>query len=282
MITTISTTNAVATHYTRGNLAAAILAGLKALGKDTINVTLDDLAPVDEFHIRGRAATAELAQQLMISPEQHVLDVGSGLGGASRYLAQTYGCSVTGLDLTDEYCEVARLLADRLGLRSRVTYQQGNALDMPFDDATFDIVWTQHASMNIQNKARLYHEIARVLKPEGVLALYDVLAGPGGPVHLPAPWAGDASISFLIAPEILRLHLEQAGFRTLTWRETTAAARDFFKQLVERSQGQAGPPPLGLHLLVGANAAAIFGNMIRNLHEDRIRLIETIQQKPAA
>jgi SAM-dependent methyltransferase len=282
MIDFIATDSAVETHYTRGNLADAIRSGLKALGKDTTDMTLDDLAPVDEFHIRGHAATLELAQQLMISPDQKVLDVGSGLGGASRYLAQTYGCRVTGLDLTTEYCDVARQLADRLGLSSRVTYQHGNALDMPFEDATFDIVWTQHASMNIQAKARLYHEIARVLKPEGVLALYDVLAGPGGPVHLPAPWAGDASISYLITPEALRSHLAQAGFRTLTWRETTAAARDFFKQLVERSRGQAGPPPLGLHLLVGANAPAIFGNMIRNLDENRICLIETIQQKPAA
>jgi SAM-dependent methyltransferase len=282
MINTIATTTPVETHYTRGNLADAIRMGLKTLGKDTTDVTLDDLAPVDEFHIRGRAATLELAQQLMISPAQHILDVGSGLGGASRYLAQTYGCRVTGLDLTAEYCDVARQLADQLGLSARVTYRHGTALDMPFEDATFDIVWTQHASMNIQDKARLYREVARVLKPEGVLALYDVLVGPGGPVHLPAPWAGDASISFLITPEALRLQLEQAGFRTLTWRDTTAAAHDFFKQLVERSRGQAGPPPLGLHLLVGANAAAIFGNMIRNLDENRIRLIETIQQKSAA
>jgi SAM-dependent methyltransferase len=224
----------------------------------------------------------DLAKQLHLTPAHHVLDVGSGLGGAARYLARTFGCHVTGLDLTDEYCRVARLLADRLGFNSQVNYRQGTALDMPFEDATFDVVWTQHASMNIQTKARLYREIARVLKPEGVLALYDVLAGPGGPAHLPAPWAHDASISFLIAPETLQTHLAEAGFRTLAWRDATAAAQEFFNQLVERSRQSSGTPGLGLHLLVGADASVAFTNMIRNLAENRVKVIETIQQKPGA
>ena len=279
MIDATSTDSAVETHYTRGSLANAIRVGLAALGKDITDVTLDDLAPVDEFHIRGHAATLELAQQLMILPDQHVLDVGSGLGGASRYLAQTYGCRVTGLDLTAEYCDVARLLADRLGLSSRVSYRNGTALEMPFEDATFDIVWTQHASMNIQDKARLYREIARVLKPEGVLALYDVLAGPGGPVHLPAPWAGEASISLLDHAGGFALNLGASRLSHTDVARYDRGGSRFFQALVERSQRQSGPPPLGLHLLVGANATAIFGNMIRNLDENRICLIETIQQK---
>ena len=183
-------------HYTRPDLGDTILSALAATGKDLDHLTLEDLAPVDEFHVRGRQATIELAQQLPLDADTHVLDVGSGLGGASRYLALTYGCRVTGLDLTEAYCRVAQILADRLGLGSRVTYHHGSAVTMPFDDASFDVIWTQHAAMNIADKSTLYGEIRRVLRPGGVFACYDILAGPGGTPHFPVPWAREPSFSF--------------------------------------------------------------------------------------
>jgi len=267
-------------HYTRQDLGDAILSALTAAGKDLNHLKPEDLAPVDEFHIRGREATIELPQQLHLDTTQHVLDVGSGVGGASRYLALAFGCRVTGLDLTEEYCRVAQMLADRLGLSSRVTFRQGSALEMPFEDASFDVVWTQHAAMNIADKAKLYTEIWRVLRPGGLFALYDILAGPGGALHFPVPWAREPSLNFLITPEALRRLLEKTGFRIVSWRDTSETGQAWFREVAAKMKAQAGSPPLGFHVLLGADFRTMAQNQVRNLNENRIILIEAIAQRP--
>jgi MPBQ/MSBQ methyltransferase len=192
---------AIEHHYTRPNLENTILTALKNAGKNVDQLTVDDIAPIDEFHTRGREATANLASLLNnnLQPNIHVLDVGAGIGGPSRYLASRFGCHVTGLDLVEEYCNVANSLATRVKLDNLLTYRQGDATKMPFEDATFDIVWTQHASMNIADKKRLYSEMHRVLKPSGKLAIYDVFKGSSNSsdiddgsstssIHFPVPW----------------------------------------------------------------------------------------------
>jgi ubiquinone/menaquinone biosynthesis C-methylase UbiE len=270
----------VADHYTKQDLGEAILAALKKAGKDPDNLKQEDLAPVDEFHIRGREATVELSKQLALDVSKHVLDVGSGVGGASRYLASVYGCHITGLDLTEEYCRVAQMLADRIGLGELVTYRQGNALDMPFDDASFDAVWTQHTAMNIADKAKLYAEMLRVLKPGGLLAIYDVVAGVGGPLIFPVPWAREPSISFLVTPDKLQELLKQTGFQVVSWRDTTEEGRNWFREVAEKMQKLSGAPPLGFHILLGSDFKTMASNQLRNLNENRIGLIETIVQRP--
>src|SRR5262245_45339007 len=167
----------VAKHYGRPGLADVILAALKAAGKDIDHLTPDDLAPVDEFHTRGRAATIDLARFLSLNGSERVLDVGSGIGGPSRYLAKTFGCRVVGLDLVPEFCRVATMLAERTGLSDKVEYRQGNALTMPFEDLSFDVVWSQNVAMNIADRHQLYREIYRVLKPGGRYAFSVVVAG---------------------------------------------------------------------------------------------------------
>lgn len=266
-------------HYTRQDLGEAILAALTAAGKDIHHLKLEDLAPVDEFHIRGREATLELASQLGLNSNHKVLDVGSGVGGASRYLASEYGCPVIGLDLTDEYCRVAQALAGRLGLASRVSYRQGSALDMPFDDNSFDVVWTQHAAMNIADKPKLYSEIARVLRPGGSFAMYDVLAGPVSPLYYPVPWARDASISFLATPDQLRELLGATGLHIHSWRDTSEIGRAWFKEVAAKMQQQGGSPALGFHILLGPDFRLMAQNQVRNLNENRIVLIECVARK---
>jgi MPBQ/MSBQ methyltransferase len=268
-------TSDVEKHYTRQDLGSAILASLVKAGKDPENLRPQDLAPIDEFHIRGREATLELARLVDPDATKHVLDVGSGIGGPSRCLAAEFGCRVTGLDLTEEYCRVAQMLADRVGLGAQITYRHGNALNMPFEDASFDVVWTQHASMNIANKTQLYAEIRRVLKPGGLLAIYDILAGLGGHVHFPVPWARGPSINFLIAPNELRRLLEEDGFQVMHWRDITEACRTWFRRVAQKMR-QSGTPPLGLHVLLGPDFRTMAANLVRNLEEDRIALIETV------
>lgn len=268
-------------HYDREGLYETILAALMAAGKDINQLKPEDLAPIDEFHIRGREATRELASQVQLNSNHKVLDVGSGVGGASRFLALEYGCRVTGLDLSDEYCRVAQSLANRLGLDSQVAYLQGNALDMPFEDNSFDIVWTQHATMNIADKPKLYSEIARVLRPNGYFAMYDVLAGPVSPLYYPVPWAPDSSISFLTTPHNLRELLEATGLNILGWRDTSEIGRLWFKEVAAKMQQQGESPKLGFHILLGPDFRVMAQNQVLNLNENRIVLIECVAQKPA-
>lgn len=271
----------IQTHYASTDVGSAILAALEKAGKDLDRLTLQDLAPVDEFHIRGRAATLELARAAGLDASQRVLDVGSGVGGTSRCLAQEFGCRVTGIDLTDEYCRAAAMLTGKVGLTHLVDYRQGDATHLPFDDGAFDVVWSEHVAMNIPDKPRLYQEMHRVLKPGGTLAIYDVLAGPSGPVLFPVPWARTPDTSFLVQPEELRQLLEDAGFSISDWKDTTEVARTWFLALVEKIRRE-GFPPVGFHLLLGPEFQAMAQNQGRNLQEGRIALGQVVARKGLA
>jgi len=265
-------------HYARRDLGNLILAALEKAGKDINRLAPEDLAPVDEFHIRGRVATLELARAAGIDSTKQVLDVGSGVGGSSRCLAREFSCRVTGIDLTDEYCRVATMLSERIGLSALVSYRQGDALNLPFANDAFDVVWTEHAAMNIPNKARLYREMYRVLKPGGTLAIYDILAGPSGPVLFPVPWARLPETSFVVTPNELRTLLDQAGFRIVDWADTTDAARAWFVSLAENIRKD-GLPPLGFHVLLGPDFKDMAQNQRRNLEEGRIVLAQVVAKK---
>ena len=264
----------VETHYTREDLGGLLLAALKQAGKDIDHLTPDDLAPVDEFHGGQRQATIRLADLLGFRGGERVLDIGSGIGGPSRFLASRYGCQVIGIDLTAEFCRVAEMLTRLTGLTDKAGYRQGDALDLLFEDMSFDVVWSQNASMNIADRDRLYSEMHRVLKPRGRLALQEVVAGPSGEPHYPVPWAREASISFLLAAQETRAKLEAAGFHVVTWQDTTHTSSQSWTRAAEGP-----PPPLGIHLLVGPEWAAIARNSAQNYQEDRVRLFNAVLER---
>lgn len=271
-------------HYGHGEVLERILRTLQAMGKDMTRLVPSDLAPVDEFHIRGREATIELANRAALRPGLRVLDVGSGLGGSARFLASEYRCHVTGIDLTREYVNAARALADLVGLGGEVEFRQANALDLPFADASFDVVWTEHAQMNIEDKRAFYGQGARVLKAGGELVFHDIFKGDGPPVDFPVPWAEEASISFLATPETARDILEAVGFEITHWEEKTRQSLEWFSAAIEKIK-VAGPPPLGIHLLMGPSAKLKLENMVRNLEERRIVVFLAVARKgrpPAA
>jgi ubiquinone/menaquinone biosynthesis C-methylase UbiE len=266
--------NPVESHYAPHSLVDVVIAALDAAGLPP-RLTAADLAPLDQFHARGLEATKELAALAGIDATSRVLDVGSGIGGPARHLAETLGCTVVGIDLTAEYCRVAEALTARTGLADKVSFRTANALALPFGEAEFDVVWTQHVAMNIADRARLYSEMARVLKPGGKLALYDAVAMPGAEPLFPVPWARDPSTSFLLDAGATRAVLEKSGFTVRVWRDVTAEASQWFAALRPPAQ----PPKLGLHLLMGPDFRIMSGNFGRNVIEGRVGLLMAVGEK---
>jgi ubiquinone/menaquinone biosynthesis C-methylase UbiE len=266
----------VAVHYGGdGDLVAAIADRLHASGKNLDALTTADLAGIDEFHIRGRTATLELAAKMDLRPDGHVLDIGSGLGGAARAIAEAYGCRVTGVDLTEAFCKAANVLSDWLGLGARVAFQQGDATALPLADDRFDAALTIHAAMNIPAKPRMYAEARRVLKPGGRFAVYDVLQGEGGEVRFPVPWAREPSISHLATPDEMRALLAEAGFEILAVHDSTDESQRWFAAMAER-MARSGPPPLTFQAILGADFPEMTRNQVHNLAERRIRTVSYI------
>ncbi len=271
----MSTEQSIAQHYTHGALERTILAALAAAGKDVDHLNPSDLAPVDEFHIGGRQATIDFAGQLEVRPGMRLLDIGSGLGGASRYFAQNHECRVTGIDLTEEYVRVAEAMARRVGLDALVSYQHGSALSLPFAPGSFDGAYMLHVGMNIADKSRLFAEVHRVLVPHGVFGIYDVMRERDGALTYPVPWAATAETSFVASAADYRRLLEAAGFEILKERSLRDFAIEFFHRM--RSQAaQSGPPPVGLHILMGADAPRKVANMIANLEQGLIAPAEIV------
>ncbi len=269
----------VAGHYTQGNLLDAILAGVERLGKSTDTVTVDDLVPVDEFHIGGRRATESLFEMVGIAPDDHVLDVGCGLGGASRFVAQRYGCRVTGIDLTQEYIETGNALCSWVGLADQITLEQGNAMELPYSDGAFDKAYMLHVGMNIANKQMLTAELYRILKPWGVLAIYDVMRVSDGDLLFPVPWATTEEESAVSTPEEYRDALRAAGFSVTVERNRHDFAMDFFAKLQTATAAAEGSPPLGLNVLMGETAQLKIKNMIANISQNIVAPVEIVSVK---
>jgi len=272
--------NSVSDHYLHGDLLNAIEAALPALGKTKDNLTIEDLAPVDEFHIGGRLATDNLLRQLNFSAQGHILDVGCGLGGAARYVATNYNTKVSGIDLTQEYIATGKALCNWLSLGDVVTLEQGSALAMPFQAETFDGGYMLHVGMNIDDKVALFSQIFRVLKPGASLGVYDIMRQTDGELTYPVPWASSRETSKLATPEQYIQALNNAGFEVSSQLSRREFALDFFKQLREKNEANGGPPPLGLHTLMQQSAAQKIKNMIDNIANELIAPIEIIAKKP--
>jgi SAM-dependent methyltransferase len=260
-------------YWGREHLAESILDALAAAGKDLDALTVDDLAVTDHFHGGGKAATVRLAKRLGATPGSRVLDVGGGLGGPARTLAVEFGCHVTVVDLTESFVRAARTLTARLGLDDRVSHHVGDALDLRFDGGAFDVVWTQNSGMNIADKDGLYRGFRRVLRPGGLLALQEPMAGPLQPPVFPLMWARDASTSFLRAPAEMRALIARAGFRERAWEDVTA-------ETAGPPGAEAVPPHSAQRLIMGAALDAILRANHRNRTEGRLVSVQAVFERP--
>ena len=265
----------------RAPLTTRIIEALQKSGRDIDSLTYRDLIPVSELHNRGKQATVDLAWMAEVQSEHHVLDVGCGIGGPARTLASEFGCRVTGIDISDEFCSAAQSLNEMVGLSHRVSIRAADALTLPFEDDSFDIVWSQHVSMNIADKQALFTEMHRVLRPGGKLALHDVMAGPVQPIHFPVPWAPDPSVSFLAIPDEARSMIISSGFEELVWQDQTQLTEDWWQNVRERASGKP-PSPLNPGLVMGSQFPKMAHNMYRNIREHRVAVVQAIYRKPPA
>lgn len=270
---------AVAHHYNVNGLGAKILDALRSSGLDLGALKPADLAPVDEFHMGGRTATAHVIGLMELPTAARVLDMGSGLGGVARYLAAECGCFAAGIDITPEFVRVAEMLTELTGLNDRVNFRIGSALDLPWPAANCYAATTFHMAMNIADRPRLYAEIARVVRPGGVLAIYDVMKGPNEGMVFPVPWAETGETSFLVTPAEMRKLLSEAGFAVICEEECRENALEHQHARLAQVMADKGPPPLGLHLLTGKTSGVKSRNMLNMLQAHQITLAIIIARR---
>jgi ubiquinone/menaquinone biosynthesis C-methylase UbiE len=278
----------IAEHYGRGRLEEMILAAVAREGKDAENLTSGDLAAVDEFHVGGLEATHELAEQMELRPGLRLLDVGSGIGGPARYFAGEHGCRVTGIDLTEEFVRVAGSLTMLTKLDGLAEFRQGSALEMPFERNAFDGAYMIHVGMNVADKAGVFREVRRVVKSGGLFTIFDIMrAGEGvakdgqtrdgraaeAAIHYPVPWALSEEACFVASREEYREALQKAGFEIVRERGRRAFGIEFTERVMAR-MAQAGPPALGLHLLMGEKAHLMVKNILGMMKEGVLEPVE--------
>jgi len=260
----------IAGQYATGLSRHGIEQALAKAGKDPRNVAPADLGALEDFHTMGRIATGQLAELAGISAQDRVLDAGAGIGGTARFLAASYGCQVTAIDLTEEYCQTARWLNELTGLDGKISVREADVTSLPFAGATFDVVVSQHVQMNVADKARLYAEARRVLVSGGRLAIWDVTAGAPGQLGYPLPWADRPERSHLVPAAELRTAIEAAGFGIRHWADLTGEAATLMQAVLSRP-----PAPLGLDAFV-PDFAVKAANLTRGLAAGHLRVIQAV------
>lgn len=272
-------TNAHNSHYGSDGIADRILAAYRAVAGAGAPLTPEALAPLDHFHGGGLDSTKGIAKLLDPQAGEHILDIGSGIGGPARWFATTFGCRITGVDLTPEFCAAARALNQAIGLDKQITILDGNALALPFPDNTFDRAYSQNVVMNIPDKVAYYREALRVVKPGGVVCVSVVGRGPNGEPEYPMPWATTAAESFLSTPDETRAELLAAGAEIVHFEETTERDRAGQQATIARLESK-GMPRLGLQVLMGERMATLQLNSTRARAEGRLSNVEALIRKP--
>ncbi|TDW98697.1 class I SAM-dependent methyltransferase [Kribbella sp. VKM Ac-2566] len=260
----------VPSQYTTGRSKAGIEQALAAAGKKLDGLQAEDLAMLEDYHTGGRIATMQLVDLVGVAPDDEVLDAGTGIGGTARYLASRFGCSVTAVDLSDEYCETARWLNQLVGLDDRIDVRQGDVTALPLADSSYDVVFSQHVQMNVPDKDRLYQEATRVLKMGGRLAVWDICAGDQDELSYPLPWADVPDDTHLVTPPALRAVIESAGLAIDQWTDLT----EHVGALMRTIQSQP-PGPLGLHAFVPDFRERV-DNLVDALSDGRLKAIQAV------
>jgi len=265
----------VSAHYTRGMLEEKIFAALRSAGKDPEQLSTEELSWLDNFHIGGRQAIEDLSAFMGLRQGMHLLDVGCGVGGPARYFSER-GYKVTGIDLSEEFVHVAASLTRRLKLDALAQFREGSALEMPFEAGTFDGAYMIHVGMNIQDKAGVFREVARVLKRGGRFAIFDIMRNGDEALEFPMPWAATAATSFVVRVEDYRQALEAAGFRVDHQRDRRQFAVEFIEKRKAALAAAGSAPVLGVQLLMGEQAPLMMKNVNEAIARGRLEPVELV------
>lgn len=275
----LMTNELVVGHYSKQPaLADLLLERLHQEGKLPGSMTTKEFTGIDQLHVRGRQAVLELATAMKLKPNQRVLDIGSGLGGPARTIAENRGCHITGIDLTSTYNQVATMLSRLTGLTAKTSFTTGDATQLPFGDDSFDAAISLHTSMNIAAKSDFFSEVNRVLKPGRLFGLYDILRGEGGDPVFPVPWAHDPAISHLLGIGQLTELLEANGFAVQAVMDSTQDSEVSIAQALEKTDKP--QPFLSVESILGEDASDMANNLARNLAERRVRTVTCIARTP--
>ena len=270
---------AVSQHYQRADLPHDIEDAIAKAGKSIEHITMEDLGPLDEFHIGGRRATQAFLDQLGFSARHHIIDVGCGLGGAARFAARQYHCRVTGIDVTEDYIKAGQAMSSWVGMDRHVTLKHGSALAMPFQNQVFDGGYMLHVGMNITDKHQLFSEIYRVLRPGAALGVFDAMRDRAGELAYPVPWANNTGSCALETTEQYAAAMRSAGFELSSIENRSQYALDFFARMKARRPAKTVPPPLGLHLLMQKTTAEKLQNLVANIVMGYVAPTEMIAHK---
>ena len=273
----LSYSDSIQNHYFVSDLYNNILDKLKSIDVDINDVKRTDLSSVDEFHVRGQEVSKELAQHIT-SSNLKVLDVGCGLGGPARMIADEKSCTVTGLDLSQEFIDTAKALSKLVNLDSKTTFLKGDALNLPFEKNSFDVVWTQHVQMNISEKKKFYNEIFRVLKTGGKFLYYDIFKSSDNDINYPMPWASRQDLSHLINIAELEKILNSIGFNSFSKKNQTDAGLGSIKQMLSHIK-EFGPPIMGLNVLMGKDTKQKILNAFNHFDQGDLQLWSGIAEK---
>jgi SAM-dependent methyltransferase len=269
----------ISDHWGTGDVFDRIIEAMGAVGLSPESVTVEQLAPVDHFHARGFPATKDLADALPIKTGDSIVDIGCGIGGPARYLAERFDCSVSGLDITQPFVDAANKLTKLVGLEGRVVIDLGDGQNLGYGDNSFDGGYTQHVTMNIADRTRFFAEAFRVVKPGAFFALTEHGLGENGDPYYPLPWSDDGSGAYLVPPSKTIAYLERAGFADIVVIDTGAkylAGYESVIALAERGEVS----PFGTHILLGKTAPEKMKNAARNIKESRTRPIQVVCRKP--
>lgn len=270
----------ISDHWGSGDVYSRILNAMQAASISPDDVTVEKLAPIDHLHARGFAATKELADVLPIKAGDRIIDIGCGVAGPARYLAERFGCRVDGIDITEGFVDAANRLSALVGLQDRVRVKLGDGQKLPYEDAAYDGGYALHVTMNVPDRNSFFGEAFRVLKPGAFFALTEHGLGPAGDPHHPVPWSDDGGGAHLMRPADTVACLERAGFIDV---EVTETGKDYvagYRRVMELA-GKGELPALGTHVLLGEKALDKIKNAERNIEESRTQPIRVICRKPA-